>query len=122
VYVYNSNDDVQALIDSIEPTAYIQPSEEDADELSLSDIYSFLPSGLISTTTSTTRMTGTQSRLFDYANSTGSYIETYFETWGTRQASILRRYIEDPTDEYKKAEAHDLADALIQLSKDLSEI
>lgn len=115
--------EIDQLLQSVNATAYFStPIETDDEDLTLSDVYNFLPSGLISTTTPTQRMTRVQADLFDYANNAGSYMESYFDTWGTRQAGILRRYLEDPTDDFKKAEAEELADALYQLGIDLQNI
>lgn len=123
VYAYENPSDVAALIDSIEPSAYIQTPNTDGSEITLDDIYGYLPQGLVSPPTDRTpRMTETQSALYDYANTVGSYIESYFDTWGTQQTTVMRQYFEDRTSAVKKATAYELADALENLSNDLSEV
>lgn len=123
VYAYENPSDIAALIDSIEPSAYIQTPHIDGSEITLDDIYGYLPQGLVSPPTDRTpRMTETQSALYDYANTVGSYIESYFDTWGTQQTTVMRQYFEDRTSSVKRATAYELADALEKLSKDLGEV
>ncbi|MCG3769858.1 MAG: hypothetical protein JW384_00989 [Nitrosomonadaceae bacterium] len=111
-----------ALLGSIESGGLIRVTEEDAPELELSDIYSLIPVNNSSTTTiATGRRSGAQLDLFDYGNATGVHILGQMETWGTRQNSILKRFIEDPTDGFKIREVEDLADSFIQLGKDMAE-
>lgn len=121
VYQYTPSE-IDQLISSINTSAYIQPANPE-EEITLEDVYGYLPSGLVALSNTDTRaMNETQSALYDYANEAGSYIESHFESWGNRQAAIMRRFIEDPTDDVKRQEALEFAEALITLGEDLSEI
>ncbi|MBP9668783.1 MAG: hypothetical protein KBE09_00650 [Candidatus Pacebacteria bacterium] len=110
-----------ALLGSIESGGLIRVTEEGSKELGLADIYSLIPSNNSTPTTTKGRRSGLQLDLFDYGNATGVHILGQMETWGTRQNSILKRFIEDPTDGFKIREVEDLADSFVQLGKDIEE-
>lgn len=116
------DDSLIALLGSIESNSVMRVTDANSSELALADIYSLIPTNNSTpTTTSTVRRSGVQLDLFDYGNATGIHILGHMETWGSRQNSILKRFIEDPTDAYKIREVEDLAASFVQLGKDIEE-
>lgn len=75
------------------------------------DAYSFIPQGLISTTSVEKRRTPTQQAIFDYGNEAGSYIQSYEERYRSAP-QILKDQFEDREDPEKNAALLSLAGAL----------
>jgi len=92
----------------------------DADQL-LKDVYSFIPGGLISTSTSQKTLTPSQQALYAYGNEAGASIQA-FENNYRNMTQIMKNQQEDPTDPEKVAAFNGLANAMTQLGLDLEEI
>ncbi|MBI4079999.1 hypothetical protein HY414_02120 [Candidatus Kaiserbacteria bacterium] len=75
------------------------------------DAYSFIPQGLISTSTPARRLSPTQQAIFDYGNEAGSYIQSYEERYRAAP-QILKDQFEDREDPEKNAALLSLAGAL----------
>lgn len=128
VYTYDDAN-LLDLIQSISASAYISPTTRGGDEgdifqstSPLSDIYSFLPSGLMSTSTLIRNETTEQRKLREYANRAGIEVETFNDAWGPRQSAALKKFIEDRGDELKKEEVLDLARALTNVGRELASL
>lgn len=78
------------------------------------DAYSFIPQGLISTTSVEKRRTPTQQAIFDYGNEAGSYIQSFEERYRAAP-QILKDQFEDREDPEKNA-------ALLSLSRGLEDV
>ena len=79
---------------------------------SLQDAYTFIPSGLMSTSTGGKNMTADQQALYIYGNEVGSIIQSY-ETEHANAARVLQDQNNDRTDPTKSAAVVALADAMI---------
>lgn len=75
------------------------------------DAYSFIPRGLISTTSLGKRRTETQQAIYDYGNEVGSYIQSFEERYRAAP-QILKDQFEDREDPEKIAALLSLAGAL----------
>jgi len=75
------------------------------------DAYSFIPQGLISTSTPRKRLTSTQQVLFDYGNEVGSYIQSFDEQY-RNAPQVLKDQFEDREDPEKNGALLSLARAL----------
>ena len=78
------------------------------------DVYSFIPSGLISTTTSRSR-TEVQQALYNYGNEVGSSIETY-ESAHRNSPQVLKDQFEDRRNPTKNAALLELASGMSRLA------
>jgi len=68
----------------------------------LGNAYAFIPTGLISTTTQTTRRTVLQKALYDYGNDLGSLIQS-FEQDHMNQSQLITDYLQDRNNSTKVA-------------------
>lgn len=75
------------------------------------DAYSFIPRGLISTSTGDRERTPTQQALFNYGNEAGSYIQSYEERYRAAP-QILKDQFEDRENTEKNEALRSLAGAL----------
>lgn len=83
------------------------------------DIYSFIPQGLISTSTPQKKMTALQRALYDYGNEAGSHIQSHEEE--NRYApQVLKDQFEDREDPAKNAALSALAGSLEDLGERLA--
>lgn len=73
--------------------------------------YTFIPSGLISTTTPTKPRSAAQQALYEYGNEVGSYIQT-FEGIGRGSPQILKNQAEDRQNKAKGEAVKDVGRAL----------
>jgi hypothetical protein len=78
------------------------------------DAYAFVPSGLISTSTTGKKLSATQQVLYDYGNTIGSIIETYEVTHGNA-TRVLQAQFDDRRNPVRAA-------AVVALGRDLSGI
>lgn len=101
----------EVLEQLVEPQGGVEPSEV------VSDIYSFIPRGLVSTDTQKTR-TEKQQRLFEYGNAVGSYVRG-FDDLHPNLITVLKNAYEDRTDPEKKAAAEKIGKDYQQLGLDL---
>ena len=101
--------DLDAFIDLISPKK--TGVGTDTGSSLLSDAYSFIPRGLIATSTPTTERTPTQNVLYAYGNEAGSYIQV-FEERNRDMTRVLKDQFEDRQDAPKKAAFLGLADSL----------
>jgi len=85
------------------------------------DAYSFIPTGLISTSTPTKERTPEQEELYNYGNEAGSEIQS-FEDSHRNMPQILKDQFEDPRDAGKIATLLGLGDALAGVGRALEEI
>ena len=76
--------------------------------------YSFIPSGLISTSTRTKNYSAGQENLYNYGNDVGSTLQT-FEINHKNQSQVLKNQIQDPRDPLKVA-------AVVKIGTDLENI
>lgn len=83
--------------------------------------YSFIPSGLMSTTTAETKRTSTQQTLYDYGNEVGSYIQSN-EEQNPGVAQILKNQVEDRADAGKAAAVGAIARGLRDVGESLEAI
>lgn len=115
-----SADDIAELIAALGTSAQVVPPQDPfGEEFTLSDVYSFLPGGLISTTSQTERKTLRQRTLFDYGNEVGSYVES-FRDFNRNQSNTLRQFLEDTGSETKAEAVRDLGNAFQRLGRDLA--
>jgi hypothetical protein len=82
------------------------------------DIYSFIPGGLISTSTPEKELTPAQEELHNYGNEAGSSIQS-FEDSHRNMARTLKDQFEDPQDPGKVAALEGLGDALARVGREL---
>lgn len=115
-------DDLEALFSRLAPTTQIVKPANPDEEQTLADVYSFIPSGIIGTSSAQKTRTRAQSDLYNYGNDAGSYIESYYENWGRGQAQTLKRFFEDRTSVKKRDDAKEIAEALIQTGKQLQAV
>ena len=99
-----------------------KPAKTIDDSSLLADAYSFIPNGLISTTTPQKTLTNTQQTLYSYGNDIGSYIQSFEEQYLGAAATILKDQAEDRTDPQKAAAVEDLARAMQELGQTLLSI
>ena len=85
------------------------------------DAYSFIPSGLISTSTPAKARTAAQEELHDYGNLAGSEIES-FEDSHRNMPQTLKDQFEDPRDSGKVAAVEELGNALAGVGRPLEAI
>src|SRR3989338_2669897 len=85
------------------------------------DAYSFIPSGLISTSTPVKARTAAQEELHDYGNLAGSEIES-FEDSHRNMPQTLKDQFEDPRDSGKVAAVEELGNALAGVGRSLEAI
>lgn len=85
------------------------------------DAYSFIPSGMISTSTPTKARTPAQEELYDYGNLAGSEI-TSFEDSHRNMPQTLKDQFEDPRDAGKIAAVEELGNALAGVGRSLEAI
>lgn len=88
---------------------------------SASSAYSFLPGGLISTSTPAKSRTTLQQALYEYGNTAGSYIQS-FETEHSNESQVVVDQAQDRTDSTKAAAVEALGAALTGLGQSLSQI
>src|SRR3989344_789101 len=81
--------------------------------------YSFIPSGLISTSTTETSRSALQQELFDYGNTIGSYVLS-FEARNRNMTQDVKGHIEDRFSKEKAAALVRLANGIIELGTSLS--
>lgn len=81
--------------------------------------YSFIPQGLISTSSPTKKRTKDQQQLYDYGNEAGSYIQSLEEAHRD-QGQVLKNWLEDRSDSAKAAAVVQLARALWETGQSLS--
>ncbi|MDO8514474.1 MAG: hypothetical protein Q7S50_02940 [bacterium] len=81
--------------------------------------YAFIPSGLVSTTTSTSARTDLQQELYSYGNDIGSSIES-FEQQHSNMMQILKGQVEDRTDQGKAEAVVNLAHSFQNLGNNLA--
>lgn len=112
-------DDITALLASIKPSASIQTNPENIE--SLSDIYAFLPKGLISVPPATPSRTERQQALYTYGNAAGDYIEAY-SLANQSQGIVMTDFFEDPTNTSKKAKAQKIVDDLLVVGNGISNL
>ena len=86
-----------------------------------SNAYTFIPSGIVSTTTSTSERTDLQQELYNYGNDIGSSIES-FEQQHSNMVQILKNQAEDRSDTEKAEAVVRLANAFRDLGNTLSGI
>lgn len=109
--------DMAAFIRSLSEPLPGQTAEMSAD---LSASYSFIPRGLISTSTGKQR-SKEQQALYDYGNEAGSFIETYQDThWNAPQ--IMKAQFEDRQDAGKAQALRDIGAALSAVGRSLGRI
>ncbi|TSC86990.1 MAG: hypothetical protein G01um10148_95 [Parcubacteria group bacterium Gr01-1014_8] len=84
-------------------------------------LYSFIPSGLMSTTGSAKQRTPAQDELFEYGNSVGSYIQGFDDLHGN-MIQVLKDAYEDRKDPEKIARAMQIGADYVQLGKELEEM
>ena len=101
--------DLDAFIDLISPKK--TGVGTDTGGSLLSDAYSFIPRGLIATSTPTTERTPTQEALHAYGNEAGTYVQV-FEERNRDMTRVLKDQFEDRQDAPKKAALLGLADSL----------
>ena len=78
------------------------------------DAYAFVPSALISTSTTDKKRSATQQTLYDYGNTVGSIIDTYEVTHGNA-TRILQAQFDNRQDPTRAA-------ALVKLGRDLADV
>ena len=88
---------------------------------SLGDVYSFIPGGLISTSTLTKAKTEIESAIYEYGNDAGSYIQSYDEQY-RNAPQILKDQFEDRTNAAKNARLADLGSAMAGVGMSLQNI
>jgi hypothetical protein len=88
---------------------------------SLSDAYSFLPQGLVSTAAPEENRSDLQQKLYDYGNETGSYVQS-FEDLHFGMAQTLKNQAEDRSDPQKAAAVVSLAKALKNVGQNLMDM
>lgn len=125
------------------PGAQNLPLAEDADDLDLNTLlallaesgkstsaapaetpleaYSFIPQGLISTSTARVKLTPLQRSIFDYGNEAGSIIQSYEERYRAAP-QILKDQFEDRKNPAKVAALVSLADALENVGVKLEDV
>jgi len=82
------------------------------------DTYSFIPGGLISTTTKPEGRSDSQQALYNYGNDAGSYIQSYEDRH--RNAPVtLRDQVEDRNDPQKAEAVREIGGALMQVGRNL---
>ena len=82
------------------------------------DTYSFIPGGLISTTTKPAGRSDSQQALYNYGNDAGSYIQSYEDRH--RNAPVtLRDQVEDRNDPQKAEAVREIGGALMQVGRNL---
>lgn len=122
-YEYKTPAEIEALLKTISPTASLGKAVVEEDiEYDLEDIYAFMPQGLINPSAPAKERTTLQRELRTYGNTIGASVESHYDNWGARQANVLRRAIEDPTNELKFAEGEELAQSYIDLAKEIEEV
>lgn len=112
------------FLGSIDTQAAFAITKEDEDDMELADVYSFIPSNASTPNppAERARRNSTQLDLFDYGNNAGIYILSQVEQWGAKQNNIIKRFLEDPSDNYKIQDMNDLAYSFIKLGVDLEEM
>lgn len=98
--------------------AQTSPSTPAGNDASLEIAYSFIPKGLISTTTQVKKRTKEEQQLYNYGNEAGSYVESFEEAHGD-QAQVLKNWLEDRRDSVKAAAVVQLGRALWETGKGL---
>lgn len=93
--------DFNALIAALSKPRAAGTGAQQNDSL-LADAFSFIPQGLISTSTPTRQRTLSQETLYQYGNEAGSYIQT-FEDAHRNMPQTLKDQIEDPQNPAKVA-------------------
>lgn len=78
------------------------------------DAYAFVPSGLISTSTTDKKRSATQQALYDYGNTIGSIIDTYEVTHGNA-TRIMQAQFDNRQDPTRAA-------AVVKLGRDLADV
>lgn len=112
------------FLGSIDTQAAFGITKDDENEIELVDVYSFIPSNASTPNppAERARRNSTQLDLFDYGNNAGIFILSQVEQWGVRQNNIIKRFLEDPSDDYKSQDMEDLAGSFFKLGTDLEEM
>ncbi len=99
----------------------ISPKGQSYGEVSESGsiTYSFIPAGLVSTTTPIKKRTAEQQMLFEYGNAVGSYVQS-FEEAHPAQPELMKNFLEDRQNPAKVASVRALGEAYIALGKNLA--
>ena len=117
----NSGDsfDFNAFMASLSQTSAPAKPAPASTNSSLNSAYSFIPSGLVSTTTPQNKRTKEQQDLYDYGNELGSYVQS-FEQQNPGEAQTLTNQIQDRTDASKIAAVEALGQALQNVGASMS--
>lgn len=114
---YTDGFDMAAFIRSLSQPLQSTSVETNTD---VSASYSFIPQGLISTSTGA-RRTKEQQALYDYGNEAGSYIETYQDTH-QNAPQVMKAQFEDRQNAEKAQALRDIGTALTQVGLALDHI
>jgi len=110
--------DLETLIALLSRPAQNDIPHEDGGTF-LSDVYSFIPSGLIAITTSEQpAQTPTQQALYRYGNDVGVIVRT-FEEQNRNMARVLQDQFNDPRNPQKNASLIALADGMLETGRSL---
>lgn len=109
--------DIDTLLASLTKKSGQTESQDDRGESALS----FIPEGLVSTSSPQQRKTAKQVRLYDYANTVGTYIQG-LESSHTNMAQSLTAVIQDRGNAEKIANAERIAAAYGDLAESLKQV
>lgn len=112
---------VEALLASLRPSSYVvTPSEDSSIEGDIANIYNYIPSSIVGTTTDIKKpMNQNQRHLHLYGIEAGQPIESYFTLWGSAQSQIFKNLFEDRSNPEKIQSAKDVARALFDIGDTL---
>lgn len=115
-----SDFDFDAFVAALSTPDDAEPVDEGGGE-GTGPVYSFIPSGLISTTDTGPRRSPVQEAIYRYGNRVGEYIETY-ESGHRNNAVILKNQIEDRGSIEKAAAVRALGSDLRALGQSLKRV
>lgn len=110
--------DFDAFLALLSQPAGGKPGEATSDNSLLDTAYSFIPGGLISTSTTHKVRTPIQQALYNYGNEAGSSIQSFESTFGNA-SQILKDQFEDRESPSKNAALRALAEGLTGVGKAL---
>lgn len=101
------------------PAAQTSSNTPNGNYSGLEMAYSFIPKGLVSTTTPIKKRTKVEQQLYNYGNEAGSYVESLEEAHKD-QAQVLKNWLEDRRNAAKAAAVVQLGRAMWETGQGLS--
>lgn len=119
--LYLPDSDVETDITDLLATLTKKSTAPLKPEKSGESVLSFIPEGLVSTSSPQQRRTAKQALLYDYANTIGSYVQGV-ESSNTRMVQSLTAVLQDRGNSAKMAEAEQIAQSYGDLAKSLKDV